>query len=838
MDATAIYRALTSGTVTEWRALVDMLPPDPERDRALSLLDSGETVAAFFALVSTCTNYCHGDQPELGADLALALHHVAFQRITPAPVSSTAASLLFALSEDFIFASSRLGRFTDVVRFSAEYFPIYRALWGETDALRQLERGTLRGLLHMRHFDEVYEALEDRPGLSDISRDVLEDLRKVLRQLEEANRSAPGLQGDADPGDYLGVDDYRMAGPVLDPFDVIESSPAPPTPPVSTGFSNLATPAEALQPDQPIVPGEPYLFWLEVNEVAGSIEESPTPLPVDLLPANARLVVVLFVPDGQFQIEPGDNLGEMELERGGTTRVVLQAARRQLGERSHSFPRRLLFPLRAPTVAGDCRLRCNIYCQGVLVQARLIEVHVGGTKRSSRVDYALTVRLDPGRLATLPEHRFSIQMDRRPGGNHEFFVFGGDQSAAFRDSVEISAQKVGATLEIARAAFCRASWGDEDEWAPAKQYRYDGRPDLERLRQDLAVLAIAGYRVYDELANQLAGGHKSKVPEFEKLVRRPGLVQISAAESVGMVLPAAIIYDYRLIVQLKPAAEFGLCAEFEKAFRAGVRYEQTVCAQGRCPSNGLPTTVCPSGFWGFRHALGLPVSEGTDGRDRNATFESRVEYGDAPVIVIGVSRSPDLPLTLPHTNELKKLRSEWGPSTWLVQDRLDSLLEVLRSKAPHIVYLYCHGSGRQAGTAEIPMLFFGENPQNAKPGEWLERSMLRGAIEWTRPRPLVFLNGCHTTKLDAHTTLDFVTGFVQNSNACGVVGTEITVFEPLACEFAKQFLTRFLSGAPVGYAVRDARRDLLQQGNPLGLVYTPFVLGGTRLVKAAGASAA
>jgi CHAT domain-containing protein len=200
--------------------------------------------------------------------------------------------------------------------------------------------------------------------------------------------------------------------------------------------------------------------------------------------------------------------------------------------------------------------------------------------------------------------------------------------------------------------------------------------------------------------------------------------------------------------------------------------------------------------------------------------------------VVGVSRARDLPRTREHTQELQNLKPDWKNRAWLVADRVDSLLDLMRSKQPHVVYLYCHGSGRPVGASEFPMLYLGENPQEAKPGEWFERSMLRGEVQWTKPRPLVFLNGCHTTVLDARTTLDFVTGFVQNANACGVVGTEVTVFEPLAGAFARRFMDRFLGGTVVGQAVRDARLDLLREGNPLGLVYTPFVLSGTQLVRA------
>jgi hypothetical protein len=65
--------------------------------------------------------------------------------------------------------------------------------------------------------------------------------------------------------------------------------------------------------------------------------------------------------------------------------------------------------------------------------------------------------------------------------------------------------------------------------------------------------------------------------------------------------------------------------------------------------------------------------------------------------------------------------------------------------------------------------------------------------------------------------------------AAGVIGTEITVFEPLARAFAEACLRRFLEGATLGAAVRGARLELLGQGNPLGLAYIPFALPGLRL---------
>jgi hypothetical protein len=111
-------------------------------------------------------------------------------------------------------------------------------------------------------------------------------------------------------------------------------------------------------------------------------------------------------------------------------------------------------------------------------------------------------------------------------------------------------------------------------------------------------------------------------------------------------------------------------------------------------------------------------------------------------------------------------------------------------------------------------------------------------IEWTGPNPLVFINGCHTVSLNPEVTLDFVSSFVQTSGAAGVIGTEITIFEPLAVRFAEECFKRFIGAPPhkekmpIGKAVRGARLALLRDGNPLGLVYIPYAMASLRLQEA------
>jgi hypothetical protein len=69
------------------------------------------------------------------------------------------------------------------------------------------------------------------------------------------------------------------------------------------------------------------------------------------------------------------------------------------------------------------------------------------------------------------------------------------------------------------------------------------------------------------------------------------------------------------------------------------------------------------------------------------------------------------------------------------------------------------------------------------------------------------------------------------AHAAGVIGTEITAFEPMATVFGLEYMKRFLHGSRVGEAIRGVRLALLAAGNPLGLVYVPFALGTLRLAR-------
>lgn len=147
---------------------------------------------------------------------------------------------------------------------------------------------------------------------------------------------------------------------------------------------------------------------------------------------------------------------------------------------------------------------------------------------------------------------------------------------------------------------------------------------------------------------------------------------------------------------------------------------------------------------------------------------------------------------------------------------------MLRREGSHLVYFYCHGG---LTTDETPYIKVGAQGQEGR----ISHVNLEDCL-WTQPRPLVFINGCHTAALDPEHAFDLLTRFVY-MNAAGVIGTEITIFESLAVTFAEECLGHFLTGKPIGDAVRLARLKLLQDGNPLGLVYNPYAVASLTMSK-------
>jgi hypothetical protein len=527
---------------------------------------------------------------------------------------------------------------------------------------------------------------------------------------------------------------------------------------------------------------------------------------------------VLFALPGGLRPEPGAETGELQVQASGHVRVHRQPVEWDAGDiaRHEVLGRRLLFPVQAPAEPGFRTMRCSIYHRETLVQSRLVrarvtvEVETHDDALASTLDYTLSRTLRPEYLRSLPDHRLSLMLNQNEDGSHGFF-FKGQQD--FRSTAALSELQVQGMIDRARKAMRKIAWGGEDEWTPELNYLYhDGAVNLDRLRDDLLTLAINGMRLYHRIASQLADGRERAI-ELRRLMQTPGQVQIVNKVSPSHLLPASLFYDYDELETGAPGnARFALCPEFVRALGdQRMPLEAQPCFQGQCPSQNERRVVCPSGFWGFRHELGMPVSI------RNAPEAPvSIPLRQAPAFAMAVYR--DFDLREKHEQRLQSLAQGW---TWEYADTYDETLALLGKTRSQVLYFYCHGGFSN----DVPYLQVGGDGEGL-----IHPENLGWDLRWTEPRPLVFINGCKTVAVAPEQAFEFVRSLVETHNAAGVIGTEITVFEPLASQFAEEFFDRFLvNKQPLGQAVRGARLALLKKGNPLGLVYVPFALAALKL---------
>ncbi len=582
---------------------------------------------------------------------------------------------------------------------------------------------------------------------------------------------------------------------------------------VNTGFVSQTTPTQLTDSfNTPLPANQPHYFWFQVGELmAEGLAQEPIELPTDKLPPEAHLTIALFAFEGELELA-GAETGEIQLAPQGEI-VVTQRADEPTGVSDELLNQRLYFAVRTMDEVGYGRLRCNIYYHNTLVQSHLIVAGVDPNpgERPYRmlwhtVDYTLSKNLNSEQLVAMGDTLLSIMINDNGNGTHGFRFMG---QKSFKNDATLSAGSIAQLQDWTRGTLRQAAWGDREEYTPNKKYRYGGSLDLPKLQADLRSMAINGFRAFDALIDPLVGD-ADKVSDLMDWMVKPGQIQIATKEAVSLVLPAAMFYDYPFLDGNAPE-DYSICPTFLAALQGDAPLEDTACFQGNCPSYADELVICPSGFWGFRHTLGLPMSV------KSAPDAPLKIGGGSPKMAVSVWTGKDFKERPSHEKRLQAMGVGWEYA-----DSRNKSLAMLKATKSQIVYFYCHGGLTDRG---VPYLLLGD-----KNDDWFLRSNLRRRIKWKKIRPLVFINGCHTTQLTPERALDFVSGFVETSGAAGVIGTEISIFEPIAVQFAEECLHRFLfDGQTLGEAVRGARLHMLKNGNPLGLVYIPYALPALKL---------
>lgn len=690
---------------------------------------------------------------------------------------------------------------------------------GSADNIIRIQATILRRLISD---DLFFQAFRDNPqdtlaeyGLNHAVVRALHSRIKTVADAEKQLATLESLMSSRGISGEMAAPDENEAAGDLNAADVR------PRRIVNTGFVSAETPANDWLPSQTLPTSQLTYFWLDIGEKASptSIEATPTALPPDL-PTDARLDIVLFGFPDEPQVLVGATKGQLQLA-GNSARVTRPADTPQnLQSDVQLRGKRLFFAVQTPDTPGAYQLRCHIYYQQNLLQSRLVTFHVTPTPQTqekallSELDYTLSQTFDKNQLENMGETLLSVFVNSNGNETHGFRFFG---QKNLEGNAQLSENQLIRHINESRRVLRYAAWNKTDPYqnGDEKNYRYDPEKVskseiIENLKRDLRLLAQRGYQFYNDIIDAVSGSVDAS-EDWQNKMLSPGQIQFATKQAIQMVVPVAMIYDYGIDDGIA-VTDLSICHEFEKHLFGDTPLEQTDCFQGKCPTKDDWTVVCPSGFWGYRHFVGLPVSV-----DNAPDAPTSINASGKLSFAMNVSTDTAFIKRAAHEQALQGWGFQWGYA-----DERNEALDLMGQDAHQFVYFYCHG-----GLAnDMPYISVGP-----KDGPRLTPTNLRGKVRFKKIRPLIFINGCHTTALTPENGINFVKNFIQVAEAAGVVGTEITIFESIAVMFGEECIRRFLvERQSIGEAIRGARLHMLRQSNPLGLVYVPYVMPSLKIV--------
>ena len=398
---------------------------------------------------------------------------------------------------------------------------------------------------------------------------------------------------------------------------------------------------------------------------------------------------------------------------------------------------------------------------------------------------------------------------------------------ALLDSLATEPSDAGALYRFGRADPARPNAGDD-----------------EGLKAALVTLAHAGWNLYTQLLN---GEMRAALGP---LLEQDGQRTIKVAHVlIEKVIPWSLVYD-RPFSRNAAAGGDGVVPAVDACLAALPAADGTpspvVCGGPGCLlsgevreqrlRDGLPpftagSVACPRRFWGFRHVVEVSPKPVPAGGTPVAEVDAVLSGTPARLMA---AFNGSLLLARPHLGRLEEIDDLLPGAAWGAEFAGPMVRRKLLQPDLDLIYLYCHARGGAGDPGGMPRLEFVDDAQApvvVEPADLVDD----GA--WAH-HPLVILNGCGTVGFSPDALSPFIPILVDDRGAAGLLGTEISVWEQLATEFAEHFIRAFLSGRTAGAALLEARRILLAQRNPLGLAYTLYANSDLRFSPVQPATAA
>jgi hypothetical protein len=583
---------------------------------------------------------------------------------------------------------------------------------------------------------------------------------------------------------------------------------------LSLGFVTPEAPDAYLLKRQTLTAAKRYLLWVEIAPelAAHSLDGGG---PMHGLRQDDELDVIVFPFPDQLALE-GERRGRIQI-RGGGNLVVTPAHLLDPDAHADAAPYTLYFAVRTPDRLGRFALRVHVYCRGVLLQSHLVTAEVAehvverADALTRNLDYNLSARLDTNLITPATDCRASLFINDDGRGTHSFrFVSSKDGVPERVGDAHVEDAKLSRMVQFARKALRWSAWGTEEPWTVDRPCKFADKLERKTFTPAIEGMARRGAQLYMQIAAQFSFFDRDD--QLREHMRAPGRVQIALKESPDAILPISLIYDYPLDAGVK---HLSTCAAALAAIAAGKSLAEEPCFQGQCPSYDDSSVVCPGGFWGFRHELGLPLHL------PHGEVAATIPRGQGVRAFAPISNDAIFIKRDTHLKVLAGLAPQTPDWLEILNSRQACLTRLLEAR--QLVYFYCHGGLTES---TLPFLEVGDSGSDPI----LAQSLFNAKIKWPEPlRPLVILNGCHTTATSPDEIFSMLTAFATHCNAAGIIGTEITNFELTAGIFGEELLRRFLKGEQLGSCVRLARLELLRLGNPLGLMYVPFALPSLHL---------